>query len=115
MGTEAVARFDGTEKGRRKLLLGFEQRPEIVKAVEKLPHVSSGALLAVTMQTGQRRVVQIVVESVAGAPLDEDQDLPRFDITMQALAETAEGDDPSAVPLNFRRRTPRVREVFLSI
>src|SRR5258708_31656090 len=97
------------------LIRVLEQRCEVVQAVEKVPDIPSGALLAVTMQVDQGRVTEVALEGLAGAPLHEDQDLPRLDVTEHLLAKAAQGDHPSAVSINLRGGAPRVGEVFVTV
>src|SRR5258708_13068623 len=95
------------------LIRVLEQRSEVVQAVEKLPDIPSGALLAVTMQVDQGRVTEVALEGLAGAPLHEDQDLPRLDLTEHLLAKAAQGDHPSAVSINLPLGPPPIAEEFL--
>src|SRR5258708_13587190 len=90
------------------LIRVLEQRCEVVQAVEKVPDIPSGALLAVTMQVDQGRVTEVALEGLAGAPLHEDQDLPRLDVPEHLLAKAAQGAHPSARPVHLPAARPRV-------
>src|SRR5438045_2652993 len=67
------------------------------------------------MQVGKLRVVDIALQRLARAPLDQDHHVARLDLADAGLAELAERNDAPTVRLHFFRRALRVCEVFVAI
>src|SRR5260370_25316930 len=67
------------------------------------------------VQVIERRIVAIALERLSRAPLDEDQDLARLEVTLHAVAEPAQSHDSPAVSLDLACRPSGVGQVLLPI
>src|SRR5215831_13771261 len=73
--------------------LSFEDRPQVLKLVEKMPDIVAAALLAVRMQVGDSGIIAVAVEGFLRRPFDQDHHGARLDVAGGRLAELAERND----------------------